>query len=303
MTSPLPAPTESGTPFVFVVIATALNRTDLLIDRSLLSVYRQRDVPVERVKIIVVDDNDTGKDGLPSKLQVNRHRIAKLRQILKLRPTEFETVVMPNLRTKHHSGTGAWNTGIDVAFQQFPRGCTAILDDDDEFTPHHLHDCLKVFSSTPQILAVFQELKWQNEDGSHLHFPLTYDALNETAFFIGNPGIQGSNMFFRTASLIEIGGFDETLTGSTDRDLMIRFLRRIKEFGLGVESSIRIINTVGVIHHNHQGARITQSNSRKHLALDMFYKKHRVHFTADAYRMSTERAYKLFNYRPDDTSQ
>jgi len=80
---------------------------------------------------------------------------------------------------------------------------------------------------------------------------------------------------------------------------MIRFLKRNYKDGAEIKSIIRIINSIGVIHHNHHGERITQASLRKHKALDMFYKKHSSYYNEDAYRSSLERALKLFNYSPN----
>ncbi len=283
---------------VYVIIATALNRTDLLLERSLISVYNQIGLDPEMIKVLVVDDNETGADGLPATLETIRSGITNLKNQLNITKSSFETIVIPNARTKHSSGSGAWNTGIFHAFEQDPESFFAILDDDDEFLPYHIFDCLKTIANDVNVKAVFQELKWVNQDDSFLKFPLSIDQLTETTFYIGNPGIQGSNMFFRTAPIAETGGFDESIGGSTDRDLLIRFLRQLNKLGLKIESSVKIINTIGVLHHNHQGARVTSTNNAKHKALDRFYLKHRKDFTDEAYQLSLERAIRLFNYLP-----
>lgn len=283
---------------VFVVIATSLNRTPLLINRSLLSVYKQTDIDKEKVKVLVVDDNETGDDGLPVTLETNKLQVAELRKKMDLPATYFETFVMPNSRIKKFSGTGAWNTGIRFAYQHDPESCVAILDDDDSYLPYHLQICLEAITNENQLIAVFQELVWQNEDGSFWNFPLTVEDMTERTFFIGNPGIQGSNMFFKTANLFEFGGFDETLGGSTDRDLMIRFLKYLSNQKYEVAKAIKIINTPGVIHYHHSGERITKANDSKHKALNRFYDLHRSNYSVADYQASLKRANKLFNYNP-----
>src|SRR5438477_8694013 len=42
------------------------------------------------------------------------------------------------------------------------------------------------------------------------------------AALVGNPHIQGSNLFVRLNALLEAGAFDESLASTTDRDLCIR---------------------------------------------------------------------------------
>ena len=49
-------------------------------------------------------------------------------------------------------------------------------------------------------------------------------ALSPHDFLVGNPGVQGSNLFVTLEALMAAGGFDEALPSCTDRDLMIRLL-------------------------------------------------------------------------------
>lgn len=120
------------------------------------------------------------------------------------------------------SGTGAWNTGIFEVHRLFQMILLVFLDDDDEYLPNHLSNCVNAISENTVVF--FQRLFWQNEDKSTMNVDLIKDKLTAEDFFIGNPGVQGSNMFFKTQSLIDIGDFDETLPNTTNRDLMIRFL-------------------------------------------------------------------------------
>ena len=48
------------------------------------------------------------------------------------------------------------------------------------------------------------------------------NQLSVNDFLIGNPGIQGSNIFIRLSCFLEAGGFDENIKSCTDRDLCIR---------------------------------------------------------------------------------
>jgi len=200
-----------------VIIATSQKRTKWLINRSLKSVYRQIGIDKTQWTIFVIDDNED-----ETKFAEIQKRIEQLRNTLQLNPSDFPTIILKNTRTRYMSGTGAWNTGIFEAYGLFPNGYLSILDDDDEYLPNHLTECLTAISENS--VAVFQRLIWQNDDNSTMDVELTKGQLMAEYFFVGNPGVQGSNMFFKTESLVEIGGFDETLPNTTDRDLMIRFL-------------------------------------------------------------------------------
>ena len=271
----------------FVIIATSQNRTDWLINRSLTSVYKQLGIDKSEWCVFVIDDNEN-----KSEFSEIKKRIELLRKELRLDETDFPTTILKNTRTRFMSGTGAWNTGIFEAYRQFPHGFISILDDDDEYLPYHLADCVNVISQN--TVAVFQRLIWKNEDNSIMNVDLTKDQLTPENFFIGNPGVQGSNMFFRTQSLIDIGGFDETLPNTTDRDLMIRFLWN------NDLRNIEVIESVGVIHYNHKREKVNNDIPRKKQGLDLFYKKYKVHFSEEAYQKSLERAKALFNYNPKE---
>jgi glycosyltransferase involved in cell wall biosynthesis len=266
-----------------IIIATSQKRTDWLINRSLTSVYKQKGIDKTQWKVFVIDDNkdETEKNEI-------QKRIRHLRNDLELNKMDFQTVVLKNRRTRFMSGTGAWNIGIFEAYRLSPNGFISILDDDDEYLPTHLSDCVSAIKE--DTIAVFQRLIWHNDDASVMNVDLTKDKLTAEHFFIGNPGVQGSNMFFKTQSLIDIDGFDETLPNTTDRDLMIRFLW---EHNL---NHIVVIENIGVTHYNHKKSKVNNDIPLKKKGLDLFYKKYKLHFSEDAYQKSLLRAKAFFNY-------
>lgn len=268
-----------------VIIATSQNRTDWLINRSLTSVYKQLGIEKSKWCVFVIDDNEN-----KSEFYEIKKRIELLRNELEFSDSDFPTTVLKNTRTIFMSGTGAWNTGIFEAYKQFPNGFVSILDDDDEYLPNHLTDCVTAISEN--AVAVFQRLIWQNDDTSTMNVDLTKDKLTAENFFIGNPGVQGSNMFFKTQSLVDIGGFDENLPNTTDRDLLIRFLWK------NDLNNIVVIDTIGVNHYNHKREKVNNDIPRKKQGLDLFYKKYKYHFSEEAYKKSLERAKAFFNYNP-----
>lgn len=270
---------------VAVLIATSHGRTSWLIRRALTSVYGQREVDPECVDVVVVDDNSD--DG---ELEHVECGINDLRHQLDMSGAAFTTRVLRNRRTRGHSGTGAWNTGIDLlASSAEPPVWVAILDDDDEYLPLHLTRCLSC--ANPEIVGVFDRLQWVRAHAIEER-PFTIDDLTPEAFFVGNPGVQGSNLFLRLELLIEIGGFDESLPNTTDRDLMIRALRHAEVRG----QSVLALDTVGARYHDHDGRRVNTDLVCKRYGLDLFYAKHGPHFDGAALAASLERARLLFGY-------
>lgn len=270
-----------------MLLATSHARTDLLRERSLASVYQQRGVAPSRVLVAIVDDNAD-----PSEFGRVQHAVSRLRADLRLPDEHFPTACWRNHRTRGHSGTGAWNTGLDRLADEAPVvRWVAFLDDDDEFLPEHLAACLCACGD--DVVGVFERLEWVRPDGVEPR-PFVLDDLTPEAFFVGNPGVQGSNMFVSLEALRAAGGFDESLPNTTDRDLMIRLLRHARERGLAV----RALATVGARYHDHGGPRVNTDLARKRLGLDRFYERHARDFGAVHLRASLDRARRLFGYEP-----
>ena len=272
-----------------ILIATSMKRTDWLINRSLLSVYKQKNVNSELINVLIVDDNKEEKELFNIKT-----KIKDLRERLNLSNKHFSTNIIRNKGVKFNSGTGAWNTGIKHTYTIYKNGFISILDDDDEYLPNHLSECISKIKE--DTLAVFQSLEWRNQDDTIINFSLGLKKLTPLNFFLGNPGVQGSNMFFKTKCLIAINGFDETLPNTTDRDLMIRFLQHIKSL-----DTISVIKKVGVLHYNHNSKKVNNNLPLKQKGLDMFYAKYRNQFSESDFQNSLKRANKYFNYEYSKT--
>jgi hypothetical protein len=270
---------------VAVIVATSCGRTRLLVDRALASIYRQQGVGRGDVRVVVVDDNTdmTEFDRIAA-------AIVEVRIALGLRPEEFATTCTRNRRTPGHSGTGAWNTALDLLVATAePPAWVASLDDDDEFLAHHLSHCLA--AAGERHIGVFERLEWVRAGGVEPR-PFTVDDLTPEAFFVGNPGVQGSNIFVRLDALVAIGGFDETLPNTTDRDLMIRLLRYASATG----HTVTCLPSVGARYFDHDGRRVNTDLVTKRVGLERFYAKHARDFSPAHLAASIERAHRLFGY-------
>jgi hypothetical protein len=285
---------------IFVIIATCC-RNNFLKEKSLFSVYCQKNIDPSLVKIIIVDDNHRINQRYSKDFVSIKQIVIQLRQMLNLAETDFQTYVINNTRTQHHSGTGAWNSGLYfiTTFPNWKSSYVAILDDDDEYLPDYLSTCYQYTQETEKNIcaAVFCRLIWKTESTKIIH-ELTLESLTQQNFFIGNPGVQGSNMFFLTSLILKIRGFDETFPNTTDRELMIRFLDYI-ELHNKISNQKYLLNVVEkplVIHHNHNEKRVNTNLSLKKIGLDLFYKKYRNRFSEQDLFKSLERAKRLFKY-------
>lgn len=286
---------------IFVIIATAWHRNNFLKEKSLFSVYHQKNIDPTLVTIIIVDDNDRMNQEYSTEYFSIKRIVIQLKEMLNLTETAFQTYVIKNTRTQHHSGTGAWNSGLHfiTTFPNWESSYVAILDDDDEYLPHYLSTCFKHSQETERNIraAVFCRLIWKTKNTEIVH-ELTPDLLTPQNFFIGNPGVQGSNMFIKTKALLDIGGFDETFPNTTDRELMIRLLDDIelRNQVSNPKYSIKVVEKPLVIHHNHSGKRVNTDILLKKTGLDLFYQKYRSRFSEQDFLKSLERAKRLFQY-------
>lgn len=286
---------------IFIIIATSHHRNQFLQERSLISVYHQKNINPNSVKIIIVDDNDRMNQEYSTDYFLIQQIVTQLRKKLNLVETAFQTYVINNTRTQHHSGTGAWNSGLHfiTCFPNWESSYVAILDDDDEYLPDYLSNC---FDYTQKITenvcaAVFCQLIWKTGNAKVIH-KLTSNLLTAQNFFIGNPGVQGSNMYFLTRILLEIGGFDENFPNTTDRELMIRFLDYVEQHNIESKAKylLKVIEKPLVIYHNHSGKRVNTDQLLKKIGLDLFYQKYRTRFSERDFLKSLERAKRLFQY-------
>lgn len=263
---------------IIALVTTSGKRTKSLIGKALPSVLRQTRLPDA---VIVVDDNQDEKE------------FDTIRQEIEQRVQRVHILLYRNRRTKGFSGTGAWNTGFECA-RAYLQSCEqkdgyiAILDDDDEWLPNHLELCSGEIGDEP--LGVFCRLtrvyeKYQDEGKLKDIGLLTIDN-----FLIGNPGVQGSNMFFRLSVLESIGGFDERLRSCTDRDLLIRLLEK---YG---NEQLKVVPHNTVLHDARSPFCVTNNIEDKTAGLDTFYRKHLWRFDEQTLENSIIRAENLFSY-------
>ncbi len=132
--------------------------------------------------------------------------------------------LIQNQRTKNLSG--AMNTGIETLIEDsfIPElSYCAILDDDDEWEPEYLSCCLEKAESEKCDLVISGLIRYETQDDEGICLSIP-DSLSVSDFFVGNPHVQGSNIFVRFSTLLQAGGFDENLESTTDRDVCIRIL-------------------------------------------------------------------------------
>lgn len=263
-------------PKIGVIIASSLNRNDLLFSRSLYSVLIQNRNPDY---VLIVDDNQNESVSKDIEQRISKLRNNKIHYI-------------KNSQTPNMSGSGAWNSGIKWYEKIFTEDdYIAILDDDDSWCKEYINSCYDAVTLSPKMPdAVFAFIKRSDCD---MCSSFEVEDINISNFLKGNPGIQGSNMFFRFGVLKAIDGFDETLASCTDRDLMIRFLQKYSN------KNIRIIPKVLIKYFVSKDS-VTSNFTTKTDGLNGFHIKYIRLYSQHLLDQALRRAKRLFNYQETD---
>ena len=120
--------------------------------------------------------------------------------------------------------SGAVNTALCGVRGRMDGGTfVALLDDDDYWSRRYLQTCTS-FASDYGCEWVVPGIFREESEGMYSKQPVP-ETLSVHDFLVGNPNVQGSNMFIRLDALESVGGFREGLVSTTDRDLCIRLLR------------------------------------------------------------------------------
>ena len=261
---------------IAAVVATH-NRPELLAGRALASIAGQTRRPDY---LIVVDDSDAD------------FRYANAEVVSGLCIPDTRKIYLKNLRTP--GASGAWNTALFHLNRIDPSAYVAILDDDDSWVKVYLERCAQAIAEKDldMVAAGLVFHRFQDTD-SEVYYPPV--SLEVDDLLVRNPHIQGSNLFVRLRRLLEAGGFDESLTSTTDRDICIRLadLGSIRYEGLRED----------LVHHYADNDRLrlsTPGSDAKRAGLTYFLRKHRGRMTAEQRAAFIDRSRKLFDCDPTE---
>ena len=236
--------------FIAAIVATH-NRPELLTRRALTSISRQ----IRQPDLLMVVDDSASEMRPKNKAVVREFSL-----------TSPQTIYLENARTP--GACGAWNTALYELQHIDPSAFAAVLDDDDVWEPTYLQRCEQavVKESLDMVASGIVYNVSEEEEGLPFTSP---ERLNAEDFFVQNPYIQGSNLFVRLRMLLDVNGFDESLTSTTDRDICIRLA------DLGTVRYSRILDCL-VQHYAESGRpRLsTPGSDAKSRGLTRFFQKY-----------------------------
>lgn len=104
----------------------------------------------------------------------------------------------------------------------------AFIDADDLWTPDKLESQLAALQEGPQAAVAYSWTDYIDECGQFLYPGKHTTASGDiyATLLVYNPLENGSNFLIRRQAFIEVGGFDESLRHSEDRDLSLRLSAR-----------------------------------------------------------------------------
>ncbi len=264
-------------PPVAVIIPT-MNRPDKL-RQALNSIASQTYAPM---LVIVVNDPGAEATEMTGKIVSEFAGKLPVRQVVNSRAANVSGAINTGLKVICDSG---WD--LNELF-------IALLDDDDWWDRKYLENCVK-FACEEDIDWVITGIIRHDsrcKDGVFQKIP---ERLEVSQFLVANPNVQNSNLFLRAAKLVAIGGYNENLVSTTDRDTCIRLLQ-----SNNVKYSILRNH---LMHHDaseDHGRLSYPGSSQKKKGLETFYQTYAPLMTQYQKEMFKERAMLLFKVKIEE---
>ena len=153
----------------------------------------------------------------------------------------------------------------NIAAKKAKSSYLAFLDDDDFWHKKYLFYSKKIINFKKTDLLISNISKFENKNSYHFSNFKKGKKFEINDFLLVNPGTLYSNIIVRKKTFLELYGFDKNISGSCDKDLVLRFLKQKKK--------ININHNYHVFYrfHNNQWS----INSRKVIFQKiLFYKKY-----------------------------
>lgn len=139
----------------------------------------------------------------------------------------LSSILDPRLKVLTYPNAGVAATR-NRGFSQSSGELISFLDADDLWTPEKLEAQLKALQENPQAAVAYSWTNFFDESGQFLHpgSHCTYKGNVYPKLLLNDFLESGSNPLIRRQALLEVGGFDETLSNAHDWDMWLRLAAR-----------------------------------------------------------------------------
>jgi Predicted UDP-glucose 6-dehydrogenase len=192
--------------------------------------------------------------------------------------------------------SGAINAGLEYLKKDLhvsDSDFVSILDDDDYWDFRYLQNCISFALDVDCNWVVSGLIRHDSAHPAGIKQKIP-ESILQNDFFVGNPNIQGSNLFVKIGLLKKAGGFSEELDSTTDRDICIKLLD-LDEIHIGYLRN-------HMVHHDclsRKDRLSTAGSYRKQNGMKVFYEKYKSRMTADEISLFIDRAVNLFGVSPE----
>ncbi|NUM32969.1 MAG: glycosyltransferase family 2 protein [Candidatus Brocadiae bacterium] len=260
--------------FPIIVVVATRNRPELLDSRCLSTILHQSFCAF---RVIIVDDSD-------SQYFESNQKIIGVYQEAGL--------IIEYLQNSCHSGLAhSWNRAIQYANNLMPDCWIAIHDDDDTWHEKHLQLCVEAakLRNATSVVSGLTVIK----DEEKFDQPLLA-TLHISDFLRGNPGWQGSNTFIMARHLLTIGGYDENMPSTLDRDMAIRLLQQPD-----IKWAFTGFHTVQYYIESQRKALSSKGTQEKLTGLRIFYTKYAQMMDKQDQEIFFDRCSRFFGINPE----
>ena len=124
------------------------------------------------------------------------------------------------IRQKNAGPAAARNLGVRSSNSDF----IAFLDADDAWQPQKIEKQLAAFAANPGAVLCYTGVTHVHTEGWQEDFPVRPPDVLRSELRLGNPKLVPSCVMLTRAAFLQVGGFDTSLKGSEDWDLVIALL-------------------------------------------------------------------------------
>ena len=180
------------------------------------------------------------------------------------------------------------NVGVSTSKSKY----VSFIDDDDMWDPHYLEYVVQLLSDE-EVEAVLGSINYWDEEKVRRGRTLQQDVVLSDLFLM-NPGVSGSGITMAKSLFEGLGGFDEQLPVSEDKDLFMRLLESSEPF--------RILSDARIMAREHDFDHLMASdNPHQQVGFQRFYEKYRSKMSL-AQRRTMKAKIALAAYRSANTT-